>query len=147
MYLIFHYFISFFLEYSLTFGFEFLKPPSFRVKMPSNITLKVLINSLYEQILNYQLIKNRLYKKFQRHIKVQDKLQTPIWSTIDVHGAPGCVKCLRDCSKIRNWLSLGDYPNRGDEIGMSQPLFWFSITLQNCPKTLKTLNKLFKKNK
>ena len=29
--------------------------------MPSNITLKVLINSLYEQTLNYHLIKNRLY--------------------------------------------------------------------------------------
>ena len=39
---------------------DFLKPPSFRVKMPSNITIKVLIKSLYEQNLNYHLIKNRL---------------------------------------------------------------------------------------
>ena len=51
--------ISFKEKYSLNFGFEFLKPPSFRVKMPSNIIVKVLINSLYEQNLNYHLIKNK----------------------------------------------------------------------------------------
>ena len=58
---VYNIFISFFLEYSLKFGFEFQKPPSFRVKMPSNITWKNLIKTLYEQYLNYHLIKNRLY--------------------------------------------------------------------------------------
>ena len=63
-------FISFFLEYSFKFGCEFLKLPSFGVKMPSNITLKVLIQSLYKQNLNYHLIKNRLYVSCPSNISV-----------------------------------------------------------------------------
>ena len=100
-------FISFFLEYSLKFDFEFLKRPSLMGKMPPSINLKVLFKAFYEQILNYHLNKNRLYQCFWKSFFQFQSLKFAciliynkfFWLYINY-----VIKCWANFLYIQNWV-------------------------------------------